>query len=133
MRGKPESEIELPQCPYCGEEFRALKDGLIPTHDFPKPCRSVCKGSKEEPRVDKDTPLWKDDPQQQERDFVAGARRELLIYGFAVVKQIALLRRKQHGDCPCPLCGNVVRFVVAESNGHCSAKCKTENCISAME
>ena len=46
------------KCPECGEEFRESdskfssrnlyrKDGeyITPTHDFPKPCRSVCRGA----------------------------------------------------------------------------------------
>lgn len=32
-------------CSHCGEKFAELSDGLIPTHDFPKLCRSVCPGS----------------------------------------------------------------------------------------
>jgi hypothetical protein len=50
-------------CPHCGEIFARLKsDSLIPTHDFPKPCRSVCPGSGQNPRnADTDRrPLWKD-------------------------------------------------------------------------
>ena len=51
-------------CPHCGWCYDADKsdDGLVPTHDFPKPCRSVCPGSKQTPRnphSDK-RPLWKD-------------------------------------------------------------------------
>jgi hypothetical protein len=52
-------------CPHCGEifEFAALRNGaLIPTHEFPRPCRAVCPGSGQVPRnPDSDKrPLWKD-------------------------------------------------------------------------
>ena len=33
-------------CSVCGEVFELIGNGLIPYHDFPKPCRRVCKGSK---------------------------------------------------------------------------------------
>lgn len=34
-------------CANCGEAFmeRHLREGTIPTHDYPKPCRSLCPGS----------------------------------------------------------------------------------------
>lgn len=120
-------------CPHCGEAFTKLKDGKIPTHDFPKPCRSVCKGSGQEPKAHADTPLWKDDPKQEARDFFEAARMELLVYGFAVVKQMALLSGEIRGSTPCPLCGGTVNFSIASSNGHCAACCKTPKCINAME
>jgi hypothetical protein len=49
-------------CPHCGEIFTRLADSLIPTHDFPKPCREVCPGSGQTPRnPDSDRRrLWKD-------------------------------------------------------------------------
>lgn len=48
------------KCPHCGELFARLGIGLIPTHDFPKPCRRVCPGSKHLPRDASDKrPLWK--------------------------------------------------------------------------
>lgn len=37
-------------CANCGEPFAKLNDGAIPTHDFPKPARSVCRGSGKPPR-----------------------------------------------------------------------------------
>lgn len=51
------------QCPHCGEQFPAEQcDGLIPTHDFPRPCRAVCPGSGQTPRSVHDRrPLWKDE------------------------------------------------------------------------
>lgn len=52
------------KCPHCGREYhiRACRP-LIPTHDFPVPCRSVCPGSGQNPRGLADLrPLWKDDP-----------------------------------------------------------------------
>lgn len=52
------------KCPHCGREYsaRALKSGLMPTHDFPVPCRSVCPGSGQTPRGMADMrPLWKDE------------------------------------------------------------------------
>lgn len=48
-------------CPHCGELFR-YNVRLIPTHDFPKPCRMVCPGSGQIPRnsLSDKRPLWKD-------------------------------------------------------------------------
>ena len=50
-------------CPHCGELFDArVSSTLIPTHDFPRPCRSVCPGSQQSPRSPHDKrPLWKDE------------------------------------------------------------------------
>lgn len=122
------------KCPNCGELFIKLKDGKIPTHDFPKPCRSVCRGSGEDSRPEKDErPLWKDKPDQQSIDFFDAARDELRLYGFAVVKQMAVFSGKTHGLTQCPLCQKSIRFSVAASNGHCRARCETEGCINAME
>src|SRR3990167_814498 len=45
-------------CQHCGEKFATLKDGKIPTHDFPRPCRQVCRGSGLEPKSD-NSPLGK--------------------------------------------------------------------------
>lgn len=109
------------------------KDNCIPTHDYPRPCRQVCRGSGEFPKEDPDTPLWKDDPQQQGKDFFERARRELLLYGFAIVKQMAIFSGSNSGTTDCPLCGKQVRFSIAESNGHCGAACETVGCIKAME
>ena len=53
------------KCPYCGEPFTQndIRDELVPTHNFPAPCRSVCPGSQQHPRSVGDMrPLWKDDP-----------------------------------------------------------------------
>ena len=55
------------KCPHCGEQFtseamvyRGVK-GLIPGHDFPRPCRAVCPGSGQHPRdIGDNRPLWKD-------------------------------------------------------------------------
>lgn len=44
---------EIGICSHCKDSFQ-LKGGLIPTHDFPKPCRSVCPGSKGLPEGSKD-------------------------------------------------------------------------------
>jgi uncharacterized Zn-finger protein len=120
-------------CPYCGEKFTKLKDGKIPTHDFPKPCRSVCRGSGEQPKANDDTPLWKDDPTQQGRDFFEAARLELHLYGFAVVKQMAEFSGQNAGVTQCPLCGKQVKFSIAPSNRHCRARCETDECINAQE
>lgn len=128
-----EATVALPECPHCGESFKALRDGKIPTHDFPKPCRSVCRGSGRSPRSADDAPLWKDDRQQEERDFVGEARMELLLYGFAVVKEVASLRGESAGTMTCPLCQKALKFSVAKSNGHCHAHCSTNHCINAME
>lgn len=120
------------QCPNCGEEFSKLNKGKIPTHDYPRPCRAVCPGAGQHPRR-RDANLWKDDPGQQERDFIEGARFELLIYGFAIVKNVAGMRTEKSGTMPCPLCQKTIRYSVAPSNGHLRAKCETDNCVSAME
>ena len=36
------------RCSHCGERM-PLKDGLLPYHDFPKPCRMLCRGAKMPP------------------------------------------------------------------------------------
>lgn len=49
------------KCPHCGKLFAAeeLVRGLVPSHDYPEPCRSSCPGSKQNPRAADDTaPLW---------------------------------------------------------------------------
>ena len=63
------------KCPHCGELFGYSKTmtaeicGKIPTHDYPKPCRSVCPGSLQQPRSIEDRrPLWKDDPELVEAE-----------------------------------------------------------------
>ncbi len=40
------------RCPHCGRGFNGdqLVTKMIPTHDFPVPCRSVCPGSGQNPR-----------------------------------------------------------------------------------
>jgi len=51
------------KCPHCGDRYNAqdLRDGKIPTHDYPRPCRSVCPGSGQPPRSLYDSrPLGKD-------------------------------------------------------------------------
>ena len=52
------------KCPNCGELLEpVLKRGVpvVPTHDFPRPCRAVCPGSGQLPREPSDaSPLWKD-------------------------------------------------------------------------
>lgn len=126
------AEYKLPECPHCGDSFRSLKDGNIPTHDFPKPCRTVCRGSGQQPRK-KDSPLWKDKPEQEGIDMLAAARDELVVYGFAVVKHYAEITGQASGELTCPLCLGVVRFSVAKANGHCRAHCKTKGCINVIE
>lgn len=121
-------------CPHCGEQFAKLRaDGTIPTHDFPKPCRSVCRGAGKQPKAHADTPLYKDKPEQEAADFYEAARQELRLYGFAVVKELASLLGQASGTMECPLCQESLRFSVASSNGHCRAVCATPNCINAME
>lgn len=126
-------KISVAKCPHCGESFKALKDGKIPTHDFPKPCRQVCRGSGQYPKSREDTPLWKDDSDQEARDFLDGARQELLIYGFAVVKQMAAYLGETSGTMECPLCQQDLKFSIAPTNQHCRAKCSTEKCINIVE
>lgn len=58
---------------------------------------------------------------------------ELRLYGFAVVKEIASYRGGGAGTMPCPLCGQVVKYSIAPSNGHCAARCNREGCINAIE
>lgn len=131
---RTKAKMSKATCPNCGEQFAKIgKDGKIPSHDFPKPCRSVCRGSGQDPKHDPDTPLWKDDSQQEAKDFFDGALTELRLYGFAVVKQMATFAGKSSGTTECPLCGGVVKYRVAESNGHCAAKCERKGCIHAME
>lgn len=122
-----------PQCPHCGARFSKLRDGNIPTHDFPQPARAVCPGAGEQPKAKTDTPLWKDDPEQKERDYIGAARQVLVIYGFAVVKAIGTMRGKPNGQMACPLCGHTVNYRIAQSNGHCAARCSRVGCINAME
>ena len=38
-------------CPHCGEKVPLRDNGTIETHDFPKPCRSVCPGSGSDTRM----------------------------------------------------------------------------------
>jgi hypothetical protein len=128
LKGNP-----VATCRHCGEGFTKLKDGKIVSHDYPKPCRSVCRGSGHPPKEKSESPLWKDDPTQEGRDFYKQARAEILLYGFAVVKEMAAYSGQQSGNMACPLCGNEVRFSIAPSNGHCAARCQTESCINAME
>lgn len=56
--------MSIMKCPHCGREYssRARKP-LIPTHDYPPTCRSVCPGSGQTPRnAETDfRPLWKDE------------------------------------------------------------------------
>ncbi|HYF35128.1 MAG TPA: hypothetical protein VD994_07570 [Prosthecobacter sp.] len=40
------------KCCRCGAELMLDIDGCIPTHDFPKGCRSVCAGSGLDPAVE---------------------------------------------------------------------------------
>jgi hypothetical protein len=58
--------MSVMKCPHCGREYspQACKP-LIPTHDWPPPCRAVCPGSGQIPRnAETDRrPLWKDDPE----------------------------------------------------------------------
>lgn len=37
-------------CPHCGALLDVGSDGLTPYHDWPKPLRVVCPGSKQNPR-----------------------------------------------------------------------------------
>jgi hypothetical protein len=76
--------------------------------------------------------LWKDAPEQRVEDFLNGARSELRLYGFAVVKEVASMRKQMAGTMGCPLCQQVLQFAVA-GNGHLRVKCTTINCISAVE
>ncbi len=56
-------------CPHCGELFpqsQLVGGRLIPTHDYPRPCRSVCPGTEQNPRnpeTDHRT-LWKNLPKE---------------------------------------------------------------------
>jgi hypothetical protein len=58
---------------------------------------------------------------------------ELMIVGFAVVKEIATLRKQQSGVMLCPMCGRELRFSIAKSNGHLAAHCKRQGCINIVE
>lgn len=50
-------------CPHCGEEV-STKDGLTAYHDWPKPTRQVCPGSRQNPRCAESDgrPLWNGQP-----------------------------------------------------------------------
>lgn len=49
------------KCPHCGKLFED-QPGLVPTHDYPVPCRQVCPGSQQYFRLEIDRrPLWKDE------------------------------------------------------------------------
>lgn len=69
-----------------------------------------------------------DDPEQT----IKSLRMEILIYGFAAVKEIARLRGLRSGIMECPLCQSDLKFSIA-GNGHLSAKCSTSKCINMME
>lgn len=134
MPAAPHMERPKATCPHCGEQFDRLRsDGTIPTHDFPKPCRSVCRGAGKPPKAREDTPLYKDKPEQEAIDFLEAARAELRLYGFAIVKEMARLQNRASGTMECPLCQQDLKFSVAASNGHCRACCSTAGCIQAME
>jgi len=120
-------------CPHCGKEFKSLKEGRIPTHDYPPPCRAVCRGSTQAPKAKEDTPLWKDDPLQEARDWAEMARMEMLLYGFGAVKHWAILTNQTSGEVKCFLCQKTAKFSVAASNGHCAVKCETPGCVNACE
>lgn len=76
MSDKTSEPIGALMCPHCGWQYdpdeqrkRLAKDqpspcDLVPTHDFPEFCRSVCPGSKQHPRnaLTDRRPLWKDEP-----------------------------------------------------------------------
>lgn len=66
-------------------------------------------------------------------EWLETAQFELQLFGFAAVKQYAILAKKQAGEIDCPLCGSQLTFVVAELNGHCAVKCSRDGCIKAME
>lgn len=60
-------------------------------------------------------------------------RLELVLLGFAAVKEIARLRGQTVGEMTCPLCQQPLRFSVAACNGHLDARCSTAGCINARE
>jgi hypothetical protein len=37
------------RCSHCGKPVNKDADGLTPYHDWPKPTRQVCPGSKQKP------------------------------------------------------------------------------------
>jgi hypothetical protein len=47
-------------CPHCGDLYDVGRDSLVPYHNWPKPLRQVCPGSKQIPRcAESDArPLW---------------------------------------------------------------------------
>jgi hypothetical protein len=57
VKNGPPTSTVIGVCPNCGEKFSELKDGKIPSHDFPRPCRAVCCGSGQQPRSPSDTSL----------------------------------------------------------------------------
>jgi hypothetical protein len=86
---KPTFNAEL-KCPYCGRLFfdSELAGKLIPTHDYPQPCRMVCPGAGQYPRNVTDLrPLWKDDHSAMREEwagFVDGPPAEPHITTFAI-------------------------------------------------
>lgn len=124
------------ECRHCGRSLARSRDGKVPMHDYPPPCRAVCPGSGHQPRR-RGAALHKDDPSQEERDFVYEARVELKLYGFAYVKNVANMRHKLSGELsgemPCPLCQQPLKYSISGINGHCMARCSTEDCVTAIE
>lgn len=62
----------MSMCPHCGWQYDQAAEekkrknpipGKVPTHDYPKMCRSVCPGSGQVPRNPEtdNRPLWKDE------------------------------------------------------------------------
>lgn len=58
-------------------------------------------------------------------------RTDLLVFGFAAVKEIAKARKETAGSMPCPLCQEPLIFSVAM--GHYRALCSKAECINIME
>lgn len=74
-----------------------------------------------------------DPPAVREARLLQQAQMELLVMGFAVVKEVATIRGAATGELACPLCGQNCRFSISPSNGHAYVKCSRDGCISAME
>ena len=58
---------------------------------------------------------------------------ELRLHAFVAVKEISVLRGLTCGEMECPMCGQLLLFSTAQSNGHVAAHCTREGCLSCME
>ena len=70
---------------------------------------------------------------EQPDEYIDRLLQDLKIYAFAVVKEIAAVRKQLLGQMECPLCGQVLNFSIAPSNGHLAVRCLRAGCLHMME